>query len=102
MNSKNSKIPVAQIGTKHGHADGVLIVMLENNDVEVKGVFEPDTERVKYLKKLNVYPWNQVIFFESQDQLLLDPLIKIVASEGLNIESLAHTYQILKSGKHVF
>ena len=102
MDSKNSKIPVAQIGTKHGHAQGVLEVMLEHNDVEVKGVFEPDTERVEYLKKLNVYPWNQVFFFESQDQILSDPSNNAVASEGLNIESLSHTYQILKSGKHVF
>ena len=64
MDSKNSKIPLAQIGTKHGHAQGVLEVMIENNDVDVKGVFEPDKNRVEKLKKLNEYPWNKVVFFE--------------------------------------
>ena len=102
MDSKNSKIPLAQIGTKHGHAQGVLEVMIENNDVDVKGVFEPDKNRVEKLKKLNEYPWNKVLFFENQDQILLDPTIKAVASEGRNIESLRQTYEILKSGKHVF
>jgi predicted dehydrogenase len=102
MDSKNSKIPLAQIGTKHGHAQGVLEVMIENNDVDVKGVFEPDKNRVEKLKKLNEYPWNKVLFFENQDQILLDPTIKAVASEGRNIESLPQTYEILKSGKHVF
>ena len=102
MDSKNSKIPLAQIGTKHGHAQGVLEVMIENNDVDVKGVFEPDKNRVEKLKKLNEYPWNKVVFFEHQDQILLDPTIKAVASEGHNIESLPQTYEILKSGKHVF
>ena len=102
MNSKNSKISVAQIGTKHGHAEGVLQVMLENDDVEVKGIFEPDINRVEELKNLNEYPWNKVTFFEHQDQVFLDPTIKAVASEGNNFESLPQTYEILKSGKHVF
>ncbi len=102
MKSKNSKVSVAQIGTKHGHAEGVLQVMLENDDVQVKGVFEPDRNRVEKLKKLDKYPWNQVFFFEHQDQIFLDPTIKAVASEGQNIESLDQTYEILKSGKHVF
>jgi len=96
------KIPVAQYGTKHGHAEGVLSVMLENDDVEVKGVFESDKERVELLKKRNIYPWNQVKFFDRKEEILSDSTILAVASEGLNIESLPQTHEILLSGKHVF
>ena len=35
---------MAQYGTKHGHAAGKLQAMLDSPDVEVVGVFDPDTE----------------------------------------------------------
>ena len=38
-------IRMAQYGTKHGHASGKLKSMLDNPDVEVAGLYEPDTER---------------------------------------------------------
>ena len=98
----NSRILVAQYGTKHGHAEGVLNVMLGNQDVEVKGVFEPDKERVEFLRSKNAYPWNQIQFFEEKEEILSDPKVLAIASEGLNKESLSYTHEILKSGKHVF
>ena len=36
---------MAQYGTKHDHAAGVLSVMLDSPDVEVAGVYEPDRSR---------------------------------------------------------
>ena len=36
------KLRMAQYGTKHGHAEGVLQVMLDHPEVEVASVFEPD------------------------------------------------------------
>ena len=36
---------MAQYGTKHGHAEGVLKVILANPDVDMVGVYEPDPGR---------------------------------------------------------
>lgn len=93
---------MAQYGTKHGHAAGVLKVMLQNADVEVAGVLEPDLERRRSLMNSNRSPWSQVRWFEDESQLLEDPSIVAVASEGLNAESLGQTEEIVDSGKHVF
>ena len=57
-NSK--KIRMAQYGTKHGHAAGVLSVMLANPDVEVVGLFEPDAARRLELKESGISPWSDV------------------------------------------
>ena len=38
-------IRMAQYGTKHGHAAGKLKAMLDNPEVEVVGLYEPDAER---------------------------------------------------------
>ena len=38
-------IRVAQYGTKHAHASGKLRAFLDNPNVELAGVLEPDEER---------------------------------------------------------
>ena len=38
----NKKIKMVQYGTKHGHAQGVLEVILNHPNVNFAGVFEPD------------------------------------------------------------
>ena len=38
----SQRIRMAQYGTKHGHAEGVLKVILANPEVEMVGVYEPD------------------------------------------------------------
>ena len=48
----SDKVRMAQYGTKHSHAGGVLEVMLANPDVEVVGVYEPDPERRRTLRAL--------------------------------------------------
>ena len=47
------KIRLAQFGTKHGHAKGVLEVMLAHSDVEIVGVWEPDKRRRDILIQSN-------------------------------------------------
>ena len=97
-----SKIRMAQYGTKHGHAEGVLSVMLANTDVEVAGVYEPDLERRLELQSTDIAPWSKIEWFEDKSDLLEDNSIVAVSSEGSNMESLEHTEQIIDAGKHVF
>ncbi|MSQ34299.1 MAG: Gfo/Idh/MocA family oxidoreductase, partial [Dehalococcoidia bacterium] len=96
------KIKMAQYGTKHGHAEGVLAVMFANPDVEVAGVYEPDRERRRELEKSGQKTWSKVRWYGSPKEFLDDPSIVAVSSEGRNIESLAQTEEIIEAGKHVF
>ncbi len=91
---------VAQIGTKHGHAAGVYQVMLENPDVEVVGCFEPDEERLAFCRDTG--DWEDAVWLESIEDILDNPEIAAVASEGANRESLAHSEAIVRAGKHCF
>ncbi|GIV83562.1 MAG: hypothetical protein KatS3mg052_0569 [Candidatus Roseilinea sp.] len=46
-----SKIRMAQYGTKHGHAEGKLLAMQTNPQVELAGVYEPDPAQRKRLSR---------------------------------------------------
>ncbi|MBC8453120.1 MAG: Gfo/Idh/MocA family oxidoreductase, partial [Chloroflexi bacterium] len=94
------KLRMAQYGTKHGHAQGVLQVMLDHPEVEVTGVYEPDVARRKQVE--NSGGWNQVKFVDSPSEFLDDPSVVCIASEGANKESLGFTEEIVTAGKHVF
>jgi predicted dehydrogenase len=91
---------MAQYGTKHGHAGGKLLAMLQNSQVTVAGVFEPDPERRRAVAELE--PYRQFLWFRDKEELLADPTIVAVASEGQNDESLAQTEEIVQAGKHVW
>ena len=95
-------IRMAMYGTKHAHALGVLSVMLANPDVEVAGVYEPDRARRDVLTKSGGGPWSLISWLDDPADILDDPHIVAVASEGDNAESLAHTEAIVEAGKHVF
>ncbi len=91
---------MAQYGTRHGHGQGVLKVMLGHPDVEIVGVYEPETDRRRQVERSQI--WNQVKFVESPSEFLNDPSVVAVASEGSNRESLKFTEEIVAAGKHVF
>lgn len=93
-------IRIAQYGTKHAHAAGTLSAMLGNGDIEVTGVFEPDSERRLQLVEAGDKPWSEVDWYDDSSEFLDDPTISAVASEGGNAESLDHTDAIIDSGKH--
>lgn len=90
---------IAQYGTKHGHAEGKLLAMRRDPRVTLAGVFEPDRERRRELEHVRG-PFEDVHWFDDASELLEDPTIAAVASEGRNDESLLHTEQIIAAGKH--
>lgn len=94
-------IRMAQYGTKHGHAEGKLLAMLANPQVEMAGVYEPDAARRAALANGHG-PFKHVHWFDDPRQMLDDPTIVALASEGLNAESLAHTEHIVRAGKHAW
>ena len=104
MGTSSGKPPIrmAQYGTKHAHAPGVLSVMLADAEVELTGVFEPDPERLRQLQQAGEKPWSDVNWYDDPSEFLDDPTITAVASEGGNAESLDHTDAIIDAGKHAF
>ena len=93
-------IRMAQYGTKHGHAGGKLQAMLNNDQVEVVGLYEPDQERRRAVAGTG--PYAGLRWFDEEAEMLEDDSIVAVASEGRNDESLAQTEAIVESGKHVW
>ncbi len=94
-------VQMAQYGTKHSHAEGKIVAMQANHDVELVGVFEPDAERRAQLADSDTR-FATVHWFKSAQEMLADPAIVAVASEGLNVESLDQTEEIVAAGKHVW
>ncbi len=90
----------AQVGTKHGHAAGKLQSLLENPQVEVVGVFEPDA--AQRARCADHAPYAGQRWFDSLDEILEDSSIALVASEGANSESLPQTAALVQAGKHVW
>ena len=96
-----AKIRMAQYGTKHGHARGKLQAMLDNPQVEVAGVFEPDIDRRQKLQS-SENAFKDVYYYSDAAEMLKDDSIIAVASEGNNAESLDQTEEIVNAGKHVW
>ena len=94
-------IRMGQYGTKHSHAAGWTQALLSNQEVELVGVYEPDRARREALDASGSPPWFKVRWFEEEAEMLEDPTIVAVASEGLNSESLGQTEEIVAAGKHV-
>ena len=90
------RLRLAQYGTGHGHAAGKLMAMLANSDVEVAGVFEPDASRRSVLDKPGS-AYHGVRWYSSEQELLGDPSIAGIASEGRNDESLGQTLSIVRA-----
>ncbi|HEU5098167.1 MAG TPA: Gfo/Idh/MocA family oxidoreductase [Roseiflexaceae bacterium] len=95
------KIRIAQYGTKHGHAAGKLLALRRNPRVDLAGIFEPDLARRRELERAGE-PYQGLRWFDEARELLEDPTIVAVASEGRNDESLDQTEQIVSAGKHVW
>ena len=96
-----AQIRMAQYGTKHGHAGGKLLAMQRNENVEVVGVFEADSQRRAELEQ-GGGPYAGVRFFAAGEEMLGDDSIVAIASEGSNAESLNQTEEIVEAGKHVW
>ncbi|MFZ1754758.1 MAG: Gfo/Idh/MocA family oxidoreductase [Caldilineaceae bacterium] len=94
-------IRMAQYGTKHGHATGKLLAMLTNPDVEVVGVYESDPAQRERMQAADGLLRN-VHWFDEKAEMLDDPSIVAIASEGLNSESLEQSAEIVAAGKHIW
>lgn len=92
---------MAQYGTRHGHAEGKLAALRSCADVELAGVFEPDGTRRAALDR-HGRAFYGVRWFTHEAEILDDPTIVAVASEGRNDESLEQTASIVRAGKHVW
>ena len=97
----NKKIKMVQYGTKHGHAEGVLEVILNHPNVNFTGVFEPDKKRIHQLQKNKNSIWDKVNFLDDKS-FLHDSSIIAASCEGSNIESLDFTEELIANNKHVF
>lgn len=96
-----AQIRMAQYGTKHGHAAGKAQSMQQNPDVELVGIFEPDSERRRELGASGS-AFKGVNWFDDKREMLEDGTIAAIASEGSNAESLGQTEEIVEAGKHVW
>ncbi len=94
-------IRMAQWGTGHGHAEGKLAALLGCADVDFAGVLEPDASRRVALDRPGS-AFDGVRWLTRAAEILDDPRIAAVASEGRNDESLAQTAAIVHAGKHVW
>ncbi|MEN9938868.1 MAG: putative oxidoreductase YhhX [Chloroflexota bacterium] len=92
---------MAQYGTGHGHAEGKLLALRSSPDVELAGVYEPHPERRRACE-LAGGAYAGVRWLETEEELLGDPGIVAVASEGRNDESLEQTERLVRAGKHVW
>jgi len=97
----DGRVRMAQYGTRHGHAAGKLLAMLNHPGVEFAGVYEPDLDRRGQLAQADG-SYRRVHWFAHPHELLADAQIQAVASEGLNVESLDQAEQIVAAGKHVW
>lgn len=94
-------IRMAQVGTRHGHAEGKLQAMLASPEVAFAGLFEPSARRRAELQASGGV-WGEVHWFDRAEEILEDEGIVAVASEGRNDESLAQTEALVEAGKHVW
>ncbi len=97
--TNSKRIKAAQIGTKHPHAEGKFTTMLDLDDIfEVVGLCEEDNtqrERVSTRRSYQSSTWL------TEDQILGDSEIKLVAVET-DIDDLVPTaLRCLKAGKHI-
>jgi predicted dehydrogenase len=94
-------VRMAQWGTRHGHAEGKLMALRDCAEVEFAGVLEPDVSRRATLDRPGS-AFHGVRWLTRPEEILDDPSIVAVASEGRNDESLAQTAAIVRAGKHVW
>jgi predicted dehydrogenase len=90
----------AQIGTRHGHAQGKWQALCTSADVEAVGIWEPDP--VVRAAAQTRPGFAGAHWFDAADDALGDPSIVAVAIEGRNHESLGMARAAVDAGKHLW
>jgi predicted dehydrogenase len=91
---KGGEFIFAVIGLNHGHIYGISNGLLEAGAI-LKLVYDPDIEKVKAFQK--EYP--QVMAAESEEQVLCDPEIKLVAGACITSDRAALGIRVMRAGK---
>jgi predicted dehydrogenase len=91
---------IAQIGTRHGHAQGKWRALCTNPDVEAVGIWEPNVDARSAARAKDGFAGAR--WFDSADELLADVSVGGVAIEGRNHESLDMAREAIDAGKHLW
>jgi predicted dehydrogenase len=94
------KVRLAQFGISHDHAAGKARVLIESDQVEFCGVYEPDVEIRETLGADPAY--EGVRWIEDKAEILDDTTIAGIAAEGRVSQNLAVAREALEHGKHVW
>jgi predicted dehydrogenase len=93
------RIKVAQIGTKHAHAEGKFSTWLDLPDLfEVLGICEEDEAQRKRVSQRKSYQSSRWL---SEEEILNDPGIKIVGIETEMDQLVPTAMRCLQAGKHL-
>lgn len=87
----------AAIGLDHGHIYGMCNGLMEAG-AELVAVYDPDPKKVDHFKK--TFPFVSVA--ASEEEILQDPEIKLVASANIPVNRGPLGLRVLDHGKHYF
>ena len=90
---------IAAVGLDHGHIYGMTNGLLEAG-ASLKWVYDPDPAKVEAF--LKAYPQEAARRAESEEQVLSDPEVKLVASACITSERAALGVRVMKAGKDYF
>lgn len=96
---KPGEFIIGAVGLDHGHIYGMTNGLLEAG-ATLKWVYDPDPEKVK--KFLETYREEGVMAAESENQILSDPEISLVASACITSERAALGVRVMEAGKDCF
>lgn len=91
------EFPFAAIGLDHGHIYGMCNGLIEAG-AELVAVYDPDPEKVKEFRE----KFPQAEAASSEEEILKDESIKLVAGASIPVNRPALGLRVLDSGKHYF
>ena len=94
---KEGEFPFAAVGLDHGHIYGMTNGLLDAG-ATLKWVYAPDPAKMQAFKAR--YP--QVHLAESEEQVLADPAVKLVAGACVTSERAALGVRVMRAGKDYF
>ena len=94
---KEGEFPFAAVGLDHGHIYGMTNGLLDAG-ATLKWVYDPDPSKMQAFKAR--YP--QVRLAESEEQVLADPAVKLVAGACVTSERAALGVRVMRAGKDYF
>lgn len=96
--ARRTRIPCGMLGIDHAHGLDVLRVLRASPDFELVGVSEPDDA---VCRRVSLLPEAQGVEWLSQDQLLSDPSVAMIAVESGVSRLVPLARAAVDAGKHV-